>query len=325
LIEWRDSRFREFTVAVVPDDGLPELDPQVDPKPLTYREARMLRLAHAAAEEAMTQLSSAPGATAGVAIPCVVGLPELQTTIPINGDAFLQRLRRQSKLNITAAPGAAIIGGRAAALLAVRRGVEMVVRDRAPLVLVGGVDSYVDLHIMGTLDMQQRIRTDVNADGFAPGEGAGFLLLASPEAARARRLKPLAQILATATGHEESHIGSEAPYRGDGLAATFQTLFAEPGAADADPVGCVYASFNGENYWAKEFGVSLLRNKPRFADDHQMEHPSECFGDLGAAQGAVMLALAVLGIEGGYRRAPALVYTSSDAGTRAAVLIQRGG
>jgi len=89
------------------------------------------------------------------------------------------------------------------------------------------------------------------------------------------------------------------------------------------PIQCVYASFNGERYWAKEFSVAMIRNRDRFRSDHQMEHPAECFGDLGAAHGATMLALASMALAGGYRGAPALVYSSSDYGTRAVALLDK--
>jgi hypothetical protein len=39
-IEWRDRRFEPFIVGVVPDDGLPELAPELAEAPLQYREAR---------------------------------------------------------------------------------------------------------------------------------------------------------------------------------------------------------------------------------------------------------------------------------------------
>ena len=67
----------------------------------------------------------------------------------------------------------------------------------------------------------------------------------------------------------------------------------------------------------------MLRQRDRFDPDHQMEHPAECFGDLGAAHGAAELGLACLGLADGYRRSPALVYGSSDFGQRAVTLLAR--
>jgi 3-oxoacyl-[acyl-carrier-protein] synthase I len=315
-IEWRDSRFKNFTVGIVPEDGLSDLDPDLENPPLSYREARMLRLADVPLQEAMISLPHEAGA-----IPLLLGMPELQTTAALNTGDFLSRLLTQTKASFDLSQSKAFPQGRASGILAVNEAVELLAHERAEFVLVGGIDSYVDLYILGTLDMHKRVRTDVNPDGFTPAEGAGFMLLAGAEAAKKYGLTGLARIIAGSAGRESGHIYSDEPYLGEGLAETFEGLFA---AIDTGPpIGCVYTSFNGEHYWAKEFGVAMLRHRSRFADNYQMEHPAECFGDVGAACGPVMLALACLGIKAGYRRSPSLVCCSSDYGDRAAVLIER--
>lgn len=54
--------------------------------------------------------------------------------------------------------------------------------------------------------------------------------------------------------------------------------------------------------------MARLRSAPAFETDNAVEHPTEVFGDLGAAHGAVMLALAAHAVAEGYRRAPCLVF-----------------
>jgi len=316
-IEWRDSRFQPFTVGILPDDALPPLAEDLEQLPLTYREARMLRLAAPALEESLKPLP--PGAGQ---VPLFLGLPELHTTIPIREPDFLARLARQSGASLDLAASRTFARGRAAGLLALAEACDVLSQGKAPFVLVGGVDCQVDLYILGTLDMQRRVRTEVNPDGFAPGEGAGFLVLASKEEAQRQRLPVLAQILGSAQAKEEGHIYSEVPYKGDGLAAAFATLFAA--APKAPKVGCVYCTFNGENYWAKEFGVAMLRNRDHFLENHKMEHPAECFGDLGAAHGAALLGLATLALPRACPNSSTMVYASSDLGDRAAVLLSAG-
>jgi 3-oxoacyl-[acyl-carrier-protein] synthase-1 len=87
------------------------------------------------------------------------------------------------------------------------------------------------------------------------------------------------------------------------------------------PIHTVYSTMNGETYWAKEWGVTRIRNVAAFAEKEAMRHPVQNFGDLGAAFAPVLTALAVAGQAGGYAPLPALVYGSSDAGQRAATLI----
>ena len=315
-IDWRDRRFEPFVVGSVPDDGLPELDPGLRKLPLQPREARMLRLAHAALEEALAPLPAKQDP-----VPLLLGLPEQHTTIPLKPDVFLQHLDQQvpGRLDLERSVGAA--RGRAAGLMALREATARLLRGDCQHVLVGGVDSLVDLYVLGSLDLQGRIRNEVNSDGFSPAEGAAFLLLTLASTAAAQGLKPLAQLMGSAQGHESGHLYADEKYLGEGLASTFAALLAE--APPPQPIASVYCSFNGERYWAREFGVARLRQSPAFAPDHQMEHPAECFGDLGSAHGPALAALAAHGVHHGYRRGPCLVYASSDHGDRAALLLAR--
>ena len=69
--------------------------------------------------------------------------------------------------------------------------------------------------------------------------------------------------------------------------------------------------------------MARLRAAAAFDPEHTVEHPAECFGDLGAAHGAVLAAIAIDGVASGYRRSPCLVFASSDHAERAAALITR--
>lgn len=315
-IAWRDRRFEPFIVGTVPDEGLPPLADDLAALPLQYREARMLRLAHAAIEEALAPLQgqAAP-------VPVLLGLPDQHTTLPLQPKAFLAHLGMQMPGRLDIERSVAAPRGRASALMALREAATRLARDDTPFVLVGGVDSLVDLYVLGTLDLQARIRNEVNSDGCSPSEGAAFLLLARAATARAHHVEPLAQVLGSAHAIEAGHLYSDEPYLGEGLAAAFAKLLTE--TPPPQPIGSVYASFNGERYWAREYGVARLRQSHAFAPDHQMEHPAECFGDLGSAHGPALAALAAHGVRHGYRRSPCLVYASSDYGDRAASLLGR--
>jgi 3-oxoacyl-[acyl-carrier-protein] synthase-1 len=189
----------------------------------------------------------------------------------------------------------------------------------ADYVLAGGVDSFRDLFILGTLDAEQRVKSEDNLDGFVPGEGAAFLLLASAAAVIRNNLQPLAHVSDVAMGFEKGHLYSSEPYRGDGLSTTLTQAFAS-GASSA-PIAEVFSSMNGESHWAKEWGVSFLRNRNWFGPELRLHHPAEFVGDVGAAFGAVAVALAAHGMRGYYRRSPTMVIGSSDRGQRAAVVV----
>lgn len=314
-IAWRDRRRQPFIVGTVPDDGLPPLAPALQALPLQPREARMLRLAHAALEDTLAPLSGRLGP-----VPLLLGLPEHHTTEAIPPKDFLHHLDQQAPGLLDTARSVAAPHGRAAGLMALREAAARLTRGDCPYVLVGGVDSLVDLYVLGTLDLQGRIRNEINSDGFSPAEGAAFLLLSLAATARAQGLTPLAQMMGAAQGQEPGHLYSDETYLGEGLAATWAALLAD---APAQPIASIYCSFNGERYWAREFGVARLRQAHAFLPEHQMEHPAECFGDLGSAHGPALAALAAHGLRHGYRHAPCLVSASSDHGQRAATLLGR--
>lgn len=313
-IAWRDDRVRPYLAGVVPEDGIAELVPELQGTPMAQRETRMLRLAGTALQKVTSQLGELPQRP-----PLFLGLPELHAAQPIDSERFIHRLAQQAGAMFDAAQSRPLPCGRAAGLVAVQAACEELRKGTTPVCIAGGVDSYLDLHLLATLAKAERLRSEVVSDGFIPGEGAGFVALCTEEFAQKSKSKALAAMAGCSLGHEAGHVYSEEPYRGDGLAKTLESLF--NAADDKAPVQCVYCSFNGERYWAKELGVAVLRKKDSFAPDYRMEHPAECFGDLGAAHGSVMLGLAAIGISRGYRPAPTLVYSSSDLGSRAAVLV----
>jgi 3-oxoacyl-[acyl-carrier-protein] synthase-1 len=311
----RDRRYEPFLAGTVPADGLPGLDSSLAAKLLQPREDRMLQLAHAALDEALAPLHGKDLAP----VPLLLGLPELHTTVPLHAKTFLAHLDLQCPGWLDIARSVAVPRGRAGGLMALREAGTRLARGDCPFMLIGGVDSLIDLYLLNKLDMEGRIRNEVNSDGFSPGEGAAFLLLALSTTAQEHGLTPLARVLGHAQGKEPGHIYSNEKYLGEGLSATFAALLSE--SPPPSPIGSVYCSFNGERYWAREFGVARLRHSEAFAPDQAMEHPAECFGDLGAAHGPALAAVAAHGVRYGYRAAPCLVYASSDHGDRAAALL----
>jgi 3-oxoacyl-[acyl-carrier-protein] synthase-1 len=306
------SRFAESSIldslpplvmAEVPDDGLARLSPAVRGCAPGSRDARLLRLAEPALRECLAHLP------AGAAPPpLVLALPE--TIHPLGGARLLDGLHAQAG-RFDRERSEAFHRGRAGGMRAIARAADLLGADR-PFVVAGGVDSHRDPGVLEALAMEGRLKTEYSRDGFIPGEGAAFLLLARRGAADA-----LAVLGGFAAAMEPGHPYGDAPRRGDGLSAAFAASLASAAA----PVEEVYASMNGESCWAREYGVARLRSGGRFADGHTLHHPADCHGDTGAAAGPIMTALAALGIAGGYRRPPCLVYGASDHGERAALLV----
>src|SRR6185503_14461381 len=88
----RDKHFDRFTIAEVPEDGLPPLSPALrGTSDLTAREMRLLRLATNALRECV-----APVGNLGRPLALCLALPEMETRRSLNGPLFLNRLADQS-------------------------------------------------------------------------------------------------------------------------------------------------------------------------------------------------------------------------------------
>jgi len=310
-----NKHFEPFVMAILPDDVLPPLEPDIEKDiGLTARQTRMLRLAAPALQEAMKDIKNIDQ------IPLYLGVPEPFSARPnpVN-DLFIKYLCIQSGIQLNIQSSKLFSKGRAAGLIALNEAIQDISSGKYNYIIVGGVDTYVDLYLLGTLDMEGRILGSTVMDGFVPGEGAGFILLTSDVQAKSDNLSPLAMLSQVSTGFEEGHLYSEKPYKGDGLATSFEKLFQTK--SFNEPITDVYSSMNGENHWAKEWGVSFLRHSTAFSPDQRMNHPAEFLGDTGAASGIIMIILASIANNKGYGLCPSLITCSSDLGDRAAVAV----
>jgi len=304
-----DRRFQPRVMALLPDEELPELDAAViGAAELGARQQRMLRLAAPALQEVLDGVDAPQEIPLFLAGPC----PLLDRPDP-TAEPFLEQLQQQARVPFQLAASRRFPHGRAAGLLALQAAVETIERGESSRVLVGGVDTFLDLYLLGALD--GRILSESVLDGFIPGEAAAFLLVSAPGVDQ----KALAHVVAVASAEEPGHLGSEQPYRGDGLAsAVTQVLEWAPGMG---AVRTVYASLNGEHLGAKEWGVALLRNRARLEERHRLEHPADCIGDTGAAVGGVLLGLAAHALHDDPGIGPCLLWTSSDGPQRAAAVL----
>ena len=310
-----DHRFEPLVLAEVPEDGLPDLAEGLDGLGLTAREARMLRLAGPAIEECLKSLPRGEPPPA-----LILALPETETTKPVDAAMFLTCLARQVGPLFDLERSAAPHRGRAGGMAAIEQAAAEIREGRAQFILAGGVDTYRDLYVLGILDaVEKRVKSAAHADGFIPGEGAGFVLVASRAAAASAGVEPLARVSVLSQAVEPGHLYSAEPYKGEGLAIAVQGLIRSGGLPG--PIQEVYSSMNGENHWAKEWGVARIRSHHAFAPEHGLHHPADCLGDTGAACGPLMVGLAAVGIKSQYRRSPALVYASSDRAARTALAV----
>jgi 3-oxoacyl-[acyl-carrier-protein] synthase-1 len=210
--------------------------------------------------------------------------------------------------------------GRAGGLHAVRKAHQYLAQPGHDYVLIGGVDTYLDPFLMAKLDAEGRLGGHGNPDGFTPGEGAAFLLLAS-ERAKNRLPEPRVALAMPGCAEEAGHRYSDEPYRGDGLALAVRQACEQ---ADADKVQCVWTSMIYDHFGHKEVAVALTRTSEKLAEDVAVRHPVDCLGDLGAAAGVVLIGMIAVAVPWKPKLCHHLVFCASDLAHRAALRVDIG-
>jgi 3-oxoacyl-[acyl-carrier-protein] synthase-1 len=303
-----------MTMALLPEDALPPLDDAVseDAPGLTTRQQRMVRLAHLALDDLSSKFDKLDD------LPLLLAGPETLPGMPSAcHQDMINHISKQSGISFDAKYRALLPHGRADGVRALHYAMACVESGIGEYAIVGGVDSHLDLYLLGTLDMEDRVLAEGVMDGFAPGEGAGFLLITSKPESFQDSVKQI-QIYPPGLADEPGHRFSQEAYQGDGLAQSFTLAFQQ---TELPPVKTVLASLNGENFGAKELGVASTRNSDKLASDYMIEHPADCFGDTGAACFPISIGLSAMGFVKDYMKAPILSYASSEAQYRGAACI----
>ncbi|NMO23275.1 hypothetical protein HPC49_50710 [Pyxidicoccus fallax] len=282
---------------------------------------RFLALAESVLVEVLEPLAAR--AEASWSLPVLLGLPEPRPGLPpALGERLVHWLQKECSLPFHPTSIELLPHGNAAGLMALERGWQLIQAGRAEWCLVGGVDSFLEAETLEWLDARGLLKSSVNRSGFTPAEGAGFCLLASTRRARDLGREPGAWVLSAASRKEEHPFGSEGINVGRGLSeaiAGATHVLGEPPTRLADTV---YCDLNGESHRSEEFSYALLRCQQSFADHTDFETPADRWGDVGAATGPLLAALAVASGRRRYARGPRpLLWASSYGGARSAVLL----
>jgi 3-oxoacyl-[acyl-carrier-protein] synthase-1 len=309
-----DRHFQPIQMGLVPEDALePELPPELESLPLPARARRMLRLGVPALRPVLESAGEAP-------LRLYLGLPQLtREEAPwIRGFSLYLAKAAGTTLDV---PGCRVVpAGRAAALVALELAMTALEQDPSRRVVVGGLDTHLDLRLLASLEAEGRILGPAVSDGFIPGEGASFLVLEHDSAAAGEG--GAVTVTAVASAQDPGHRTGSAPARGEGLARALELLRSRlPGPGSL--VGTTFAGLNGESFDAKQWGVARLRHADFFAPDAVVSHPADCFADTGAATGALLLSLGARALVRGERRGPALIWAASDGETRGCALLSR--
>jgi 3-oxoacyl-[acyl-carrier-protein] synthase I len=212
-----------------------------------------------------------------------------------------------------------IAGGACSALLALTRVEEVMRAKRLARCLIGGIDTQLQLRTIRWHEDNRRLKCSYVVDGLIPGEGACFLVVEPEHQAVRRGTRPLARVASVSIEREHAPILSDQPNTAGALTGALRKSLDEAGISAAG-VGMVWSDLNGESYRAREWAFSEIRLG--FTTATELMHPADCYGDVGAATDASLLALAAMShLTNWADGKPLVVFAGSEAGLRGAAVI----
>lgn len=280
---------------------------------------RMLALA----EHCLHQLAASLPLRGELAVPLLLSTPEPRPGFAAVDEQHLERVltRAYGSLRIHSVRTAS--RGHAGGLEAIHQAAQLVSSTTHHACVVGGAESWLDPHALAWLSSRRRLPVADARSAFFPGEGACFALVLSHAARRSLGVPSLATIRGSGVATERSSLLSGLDNLAHGLTAAVRDACASLGGA-AGLIDDIYCDLNGESYRAQEWGLAILRTHAWLRDPAGHITPADRWGDLGAATGTALAMLPIAAWQRGYDRGPlALLFAGSDAGRRAAVVLER--
>lgn len=211
-----------------------------------------------------------------------------------------------------------IAQGRVSAAVALHHARQLMAGGDIEKIIVAGVDSLLTGPTLAAYEEHERLLTSQNSNGFIPGEAAAAILV---EAARPTS-QP--QLICTGIGFgiEKATIDSEEPLRADGLVQAFRSALADAGT-DMGQMDFRITDLSGEQYGFKEASLALSRTLRKRKEEFDIWHPADCIGEVGAAIGPVLLAVADASARKGHTPGNnILCHLGSDEGKRVAMVLR---
>jgi 3-oxoacyl-[acyl-carrier-protein] synthase-1 len=282
---------------------------------------RFVELAQSAIKEAVSPILKSGEVKKPLTI--ILGLPHFRPSLPETFKEDIgQRIAEKAAHDNQIQQVAMFPHGHSAGLMAIEEACRLIQTNKADFCVAGGVDSYLDADTLEWLDQEEQLMSGENRSGFPPGEGAGFCLFTSSDLAQKNHLKILAWVVATATAYEKNRIKTETICIGEGLTEAFKKVCAHLKLPE-EKINTIYCDLNGERYRNEEFLFTALKMQKAFVNVQDYVHPSDSWGDVGAASGPLFAALAIASSQRGYAKGPrVLLWTSSEQGQRSAVILQ---
>jgi 3-oxoacyl-[acyl-carrier-protein] synthase-1 len=312
-----------FLINAEGDPLLAAHDKGLDPKLMGGDRHR--ELVRHALREIGVKLGSA-GPLSRQPIPLLLGLPE---TRPGFDETAAHRLLRACEKEVLPS-GDRIVAreagrGHAGAMNGLAQALERIAGGREELLLVGGVDGYLDADALEWLDADMRLARENRRGGFHPGEAAAMIALVSDGLCRRLGLASLGVLRAVACAEDDGDENAPEGLMGHGLTQVYK-LVGSHLALPSERFDDFYCDINGERARTTDLGFALLRTGQLFRDGNSYVSPVRNIGDVGAASAPLSCILAVRAWSRGYAAGrTAIVSGASWRGLRGAALFEQGG
>lgn len=233
-------------------------------------------------------------------------------------ESLLKNIVKQYALPVGEANMKTFFTGNAGVISSVKAASEAISSGEVKRVIILGIDSLIGEADIEYFASEKRLKTPLTANGLSPGEAAAAILVEDIETARQRNAAIRCFINSVNTGMEANNFYSDKNNDGNGLYNVLrQSLNGK------ESIASIYGDRNGESWRDIEFGNALMKTGQYCDLQNAVVHtPAECFGDTGAASGAVAICTATQSFVRNYAHCDdILVFSSSVTGEVGSALL----
>ncbi|MEM7259946.1 MAG: hypothetical protein AAF404_21445, partial [Pseudomonadota bacterium] len=243
--------------------------------------AKLIKMAVKAIAECLQQVNC----NDTTAIPLILSLPETDRPGRVidNDNEFFSDVENELGCRF-AARSRVLTYGHTAAAVSLKHARELILEGAANRVLIAGVDSLLSAPALRTLQDDERLLTSLNSNGFIPGEAGSALLLERVQSGASQL-----SVHGLGFAVEPAPINSGLPLRAEGLKKAINASLSQTGC-ELHELNYRITDMTGEHYYFKEASLALSRTLKKVVPEFDIQHPTDCVGEVGAATGHIMLA-----------------------------------
>ena len=210
--------------------------------------------------------------------------------------------------------------GNASLHFAMARAKSVIEGDAGALCVIGGVDSLLRDSTLSWFEHDGRLKSDSYGrhQGVIAGEAVSFMIVEGRGRTGLTTGPVLARVVGLGLTEEPVPRVSNAPSPNSGLTqACLAALFS---VGDKE-IRSVFGDLNGENSRAGEWIMAEMRCFHDLDEKRKLWSPANCYGDIGAASGAVLTNVVAQGFVRGWLQSPVLIFCSDDHGPCGALVL----